>query len=349
MKYFVILLLFILNSLAFSSYASEPNYWSGPVKVDANRLNSYTSTMHTRFNDISENYQQNGIYFYSGLINSFGMKEVLDPSQQPIFCSPNDRSFTEAFFIAAFNARQDQHTEDSTNAIQASKDMLINFDSTNFGVDPFAVDEEIRNALINNSNAGTKGRFCYDINDYANKVNYRQAGAEQETFCGQGASFNYADDISGFSCSLALDAPLKVGETRFVRQLQNANSLTSTVGQGLLGCYQNEVTGRSEVSLLDNPDSCSSDNRQSCIRSCDWADNVVCDPRDMPNWGLLGQCAGIGTVIFKNDILEVNSNNGLSYNPITEETFGGTATMACQSLGGNSVEWIIVSQTCNKI
>lgn len=328
---------------------NDARYWteSRVNKVDPNRAytNSYIANMHNSFSDIRERYEEGGEYFYSNALNTFGQQEALNPQQEVIFCRPGDRNFTSAVVDAA--SRRNDSTVRSTywsGSYSPNGDFKVEDDSTTSGLAPDQMTSSIREALINNSNNQTKGRFCYDENNYAGRVDYRNPSATQATYCdpSQTAALTFEDEVSGFGCGLNLDIPLKAGETRFIRQLQDGQP---TIAQGFVGCYNNPSTGHPEVTLIQNPDSCSPSSRGECLRTCDWADQVVCSSQDMPSWG--GACQAVATQIFKDDTITVEASRAMSVDS-NGRRHQGQATMSCQMVGSQA-QWVVTSSSCTPV
>ena len=328
-------LLMSFSAIAADTGSGKANMWDGAHRETNSNPVTYTASMHNRFNDIKSNYEENGKYYYGDTINSFGFKEVLNYEEEMVFCGAGDENFSDAVRIASQMSR-------SADAGMASTLGDIRSDSTDFSMSPQNIDSAIKQVLVNNSNATAKGRFCYKTSD--SKVSYRQSGSATAVYCPAGTPLSYVDPVSGHSCTLELDVPLKKGETRFLRQLQTG---FTTVAQGFVGCYASTTSGVPQVKLVDNPEGCSASNRDQCIRTCDWADDVVCDPRDMPRWGG-GMCGAYGTVLFKGDVLEVNSSNAISYDSSTGTYYSGSAVMSCSLVSGKA-QWTVVEQTCSAV
>jgi hypothetical protein len=355
---FSLLSLSLFSSVSFSSIKSgdvaladrsnkDPIYWStAERRIKPNRSSVYKATMHNDFPNIRQKYEENSEHYYSENINSFGTREVFDATKEQLFCSGSGRTFSETVLAASRasnasrSAYQPPHTYTNKSG-QVGVGMGVRYDFGSFGLDQLTLDDQIGITL--GLNSGSKGRFCKKINDPS--INYRTANAGKQVYCDPSAteSISFTDPVSGFSCAFELDIPLKVGETRFMRQLQGS---FSTVAQGFIGCYQNEA-GFSKTVLIDNPESCTSSNRETCIKSCDWALDVVCDPRDMPRWGA-GKCAGIGTVIFKNDIITVDSTSRLSFDASSRIQYSGTAVMACSTIS-KSAQWVVTESSCSPV
>ena len=226
----------------------------------------------------------------------------------------------------------------------------VNADATSVGFTPNQLSSAIESVLTgSNATSNSLGRFCYREND--TKVDYRSPGAASAVYCdpsrvtAHAQPKTFTDTSSMQSCSLKLDAPIKVGETRFLRQLQTDSEIT--IAQGFLGCYKNQDTGSPEVVLIDNPPSCTKTNRADCAHTCEWAYQVVCDATKMPRWGG-GQCGAFGTMIFKDDVIDVSSVDTLSYNKDTNKQFRGEAIMTCAMISGQA-QWIVNNSTCTEV
>jgi hypothetical protein len=350
----MLLLISLFSSQLLASEGNEDSgqqtYWTVPSGDRATSQGGgvYSAALHNRFLDIKANYEENGVHYYSDVLNSFGFQEVLDPTQEVIFCGAGDKNFSDAINIAQ-NSSNGSHNRGVlvTNGDSGfiGEIFSVKESSETVGFDASSMDDAIKSVLQNNVNA--KGRFCYRETDQ--NVSYRRAGSSQATYCGSGQTQTYTDSVSGFQCQLALDINMKVGETRFVRQLQSAG--LPTIAQGFIGCYADPISGSPVMQLVDNPSSCSPSSRSTCIRTCDWAEDVVCNPQDMPRWGG-NQCGAYGTMIFKDEVINVNSSSQLSYEESTGTLFEGSAVMACvvvSSGASRSANWAIVSSECNPI
>lgn len=334
--------------LIFSSsylFAEESVYWKGERTNQTGAQKQYSAALHSSFADIKTKYEEGGEFFFSDNLNSFGEREVLDPSQELIICTDTDVTFSEMYMDTAKANSKGGYDNDYAGIgdVVVSSENAVKFDSASMGIPPSAFVQSVKGALVRN--VGSKGRFCYDLNDKSNTVNYRNAGAEKAVYCDPKIQNEivFSDSVSGFNCAVKLDIPLKSGELRFLRQLQTGYS---TIAQGFVGCFNNPQTGVPELSLIDNPDNCSARNRQACTRSCDWANNVVCDPRDMPSWGN-GKCKGEGTLIFRDDVITVKSSAVLSmFDQESGKSYSGEAVMAC-TMVGDKAAWVNTSSTCN--
>jgi hypothetical protein len=329
-----------LLALCFSGTAlsqdGEYRYWTDARVNETSRSKEYTANMHNRFPSIKDRYEEGGVYFYSDAVNTFGQREALNPQQEVIFCQPGDKNFSSAV-VEASSMRD-------TDSYSGSGEFRVKDDASTAGLSPSLLELSIRNALQNNANDQTKGRFCYDENDYAGRVDYRNPSSSQAIYCDPNSSstLDFTDEVSGFGCGLDLDIPLKAGETRFIRQLQEGQP---TIAQGFVGCYNNPSTGSPELTLIQNPESCSASSRGECLRTCDWADQVVCSSKDMPGWG--GACRAVATQIFKDDSITVQAYSAISVGT-SGVRFEGQAEMSCQMVG-NQAQWVVTSSSCNPI
>lgn len=259
----------------FNSHANEQkNTYFNDVRVKKEEGQPfYSATLHSRFSFRSD-YEEGGRFYYSDTTDSFGNKEVLDTESEMIFCGPGDRSFTDTVINAASRSRTSGYDT-------VDQEFGVKHDSTTVGFSPSQFEAEISTTLQNNANtSGTKGRFCYDESDASNRISYRKSGSESAIYCNQldFSAATFLDPISGQSCKIKLDVPIKVGSKRLVRQLQGDSSLT--VGEGYLGCYSSE-SGDPSLRLHSNSDECSLGNYAECSLTCDWAENLVCNPNEM--------------------------------------------------------------------
>jgi hypothetical protein len=344
------MLRFTLVFLIFYSlncFSQEGGYWSEDRRVDSGRVNNYSAALHNQMTSIRGRYEENGEFYYSDAINSFGFREVLNTRQEIIFCGAGDVTFSDLIQDVAASGRQSGYTDLPDLPVgQSGWTKGVFHSSTTMGMPFQEFVSAVESALINNANSQAKGRFCYDRLD--TNIDYRRAGSEDEVYCDTSDTVPpYTDTVSGFSCRLDLDVPLKLGETRYIRQSQ-LNEVT--VAQGFLGCYSNPSSGAAELVLIDNPDSCTPSNRADCVRTCDWAQDVVCEASDMPRWGPLNACGGYGTTIFKDDVVDVLSSPQLSLGVSTGTLYEGRATMTCSVSGvGESrvANWQLLSgSTC---
>jgi len=341
-------LICITTQLALAATANT--YYTGDSRVTKNTDSKmYSAALHNSFPSIKSEYEENGKFYYNGKINSFGFQDVLNSKQEIVFCDSNDRNFSDAVSDASStHAASYAKSYQSSGVKQGSQYYGIADSATTIGMSPEAMVDSIKSALVHNGVGVTpesKGRFCYKRTD--EKVDYRNSGSVDAIYCNADQEKEYVDPVSGYSCKLKLDVPLKVGQTKFIRQLQSENI---TIAQGFLGCYSNPSSGSPELELIDNPSTCSASNRADCNRTCDWADEVVCNPSDMPRWGPANACGGYGTVIFKGDFLSVESSSTLSYDAGLGGLFKGEATMQCvvveHSPGVRSASWAVVDSTC---
>lgn len=302
------------------------------------RPKNYTTSMHNQFPDIADKYSENGAFYFSNTVNSFGYKEPFNYSQEVLFCGASDRTFSDAVKIAASSAIDTCFSTGGRSCAGSSLNKM-RYDSTSVGPSPTDIEREVKAALVNNANNNAKGRFCYRLTD--SNIDYRASGAGAATYCQPGSEMTFADSVSGFSCGLKLDITMKVGETRYLRQLQGSKA---TIAQGFVGCYANPTTGVPQTVLVANPQSCTPSSRDSCLRTCDWADEVVCDPRDMPRWGA-GKCGAFGTMLFKGDVFPVTSSDQLSFDSASGKFYRGTAKMSCSMVNGKA-SWSVSNSTC---
>ncbi|MBE8233517.1 MAG: hypothetical protein HAW67_07240 [Endozoicomonadaceae bacterium] len=312
-----------------------------PVSSDAERLwpngrlkedlvqDEYITDMHQKFSSIKANYDESGAYYYRDGVNSFGEREAINTQEEVIFCSGSDVNFTNTMI----NTLKNDGSEYSGQLKQ---------DSTSFGRSLGEMEGSIELALVNNSTASAKGRFCYKQTN--SSVSYRTAGAESAVYCPQGTTIaSYIDPVSQKVCSLQLDIDLKVGEVRFIRQLQGGTQLT--IAQGYVNCSRN-FNGNPNLELVANGQGCSSTDRRNCNYSCDWAHKVACASSRMPAWGG-GKCKARPTTIFIGENLSVLSDYNLSERNQTDY-WEGNAQLAC-NLIGSAPEWVVTSQSCSRV
>lgn len=334
----VLLIVFGCKSYAEQSkntYFKEERVRKQEGKENASAF--YSATLHSRFSFRSD-YEEGGRFYYSDNVDSFGNQEVLDTETEMIFCGPGDRSFTDTIINAASNSRTSGSHVDG-------QEFGVSHDSTTVGFSPSQFEDEISATLQNNANTpGTKGRFCYDESDANDRVSYRRLGSEKAVYCDPNdfSTATFPDLVSGKSCELKLDIPIKVGSKRLVRQLQGDSSLT--VGEGYLGCYASE-SGEPLLRLHSNSDECALGNYTECSLTCDWAENLVCNPKEMPAWG---KCKGVGTLLFKNDSVVVKSVDALSYDPDGDTLYQGQATFSCR-VGSGGPFWSVSEPTCSPV
>jgi hypothetical protein len=349
MRFFIV---FLFVCSVKISYAGNPDYWSGrPISKESGRAtNVYTAAMHES-SSVRGEFKENGRFYFSGEFNSFGFPEVLNPEQQVIFCNPGDRTFSDAIRGASATRTLHPYQRIESPSYAPGKQTWVKETATTVGFRPSTLDAEIVSVFEGSATPvlppNTYGRFCYDPD--STDVNYENPATRTNTYCDSSTAspFTFVDPVSSFQCQLSLDVNLKLGQTRFVRQLESGTSSTPTVSQGFISCRQNNA-GFAVLELEGNPESCGPTNRESCVRSCDWAENVVCDPREMPRWGA-GRCGAYGTMLFKDDVLEVNSSAQLSYDEASGKLYKGSALMACvavESVGGLIANWSILESSC---
>jgi hypothetical protein len=335
-------ILAMLSSMfAHDVVASTPDYFEGERVKKTSRPVTYTSAMHHKFAN-AEEYERGGAFYYRDGINSFGMREAINTEQEVIFCSGSEQSFSDAMARAASIPPAASHVVSSTWSKGADVNFAVQHDSTSMSFPPAAMDDAIITSLTFNATSNAKGRFCYDI--ASPDVDYREAGAKDAVYCPADTSpIEITDPGTGETCRLELDVDLKVGETRFLRQLQGGDA--RTVSQGFVGCYQG-ADRNPTLQLVANPTSCTKESRDSCSYSCEWAHEVVCNPVDMPRWGG-GKCGGLGTVIFKDDVIEVNAHPNHSYDQTKGVLYEGKATMSCRMVTGKA-QWVVANNSCSK-
>lgn len=297
----------------------------------------YSATLHSRFSFRSD-YEEGGRFYYSDNTDSFGNQEVLDTETEMIFCGPGDRSFTDTIINAASKNRTSGYDT-------AGQEFGATHDSTTVGFSPSQFEGEISSTLQHNANSvSAKGRFCYDESNANDRVSYRRLGSEKAVYCDPNDFLpaTFPDAVSGKTCEIKLDVPIKVGSKRLVRQLQGDSSLT--VGEGYLGCYASE-SGEPLLRLHSNADECALGNYAECSLTCDWAENLVCNPSEMPAWG---NCKGVGTLLFKNDSIVVKSVDALSYNSDEDTFYQGKATFSCR-VGTDGPFWSVSEPSCSPV
>lgn len=353
MRHYTILIVAMITSLSLSTPAEATKYWPDSeerVKRSTHNISSYNPALHKTFSNHAD-YEEGGRYYYrgpAGHVNSFGQQERLNTDQEILFCGPGDRTFSETL-TSLYNQKNlfaELRTWYGDSAPATSSPFSVKDDSTSVGFTPAMFEDAVENTLLNNSNDRVKGRFCYREND--TMVDYRTPGAEKAVYCdpatgSHGQPHIFIDTSSLKTCEIVLDVPIKVGETRFVRQLQETSDFT--IAQGFVGCYANESSGLPEVKLIENPPTCNKINREDCARTCEWAHQVVCDAKLMPKWGG-GQCGAFGTMIFKDDVIDVGSVDSLSYNRETKKLYRGEAIMSCAMVSGKA-QWVVNDATCN--
>lgn len=333
-KFLPIAIMFVLSGVVANANAGNPQYFSGSRVQEVNRADGYTATMHNKFS-FSARYEEGGIYYYSDGIDSFGNRDVLDSSTEVTFCRPGDRNFMSTVKNAAA----------STAASPYSNSKGVKDDSTTSSFSPIQMETAISSTLVNNSNNQTKGRFCYDELDSSNTIDYRTPNAGAAVYCSpeRFTAASFVDLVSGKTCSLKLDVPIKIGSRRIVRQLQSASR--TTIGEGYLGCYANPATGEPTLQLHANTDNCSGGSGAECRLTCDWAENLVCNPTELPSWGF---CKGQGSLVFKDDVINVLSNPGVSFDPSTGKRYKGSASFTCRATGSGTY-WSLNSSNCTQM
>lgn len=338
MRFPVMVFMFLLLLMSSPVKAEDPGYqyWTGSRVNQVDRQRVYTTNMHTNFTGIRERYEEGGRFFYSNVLNTFGEREALNLEQEVVFCEPGDQNFSSTVIDAAGRR--------SASGYGSGARVEVTDDATNSGLSPFDLELSIEQALVINANDNAKGRFCYDENNYAGRIDYRNPNAASAVYCDPASSptLGFDDEVSGFGCGLDLDIPLKAGETRFIRQVQENQP---TIAQGFVGCYNNPSTGQPELTLIQNPQSCSASSRGDCLRTCDWANQVVCSSRDMPSWG--AACKAVPTQLFKGDSISVESSMPASVDS-SGKRFQGNATMSCQMVG-ESAQWVVTSSSCTQV
>ncbi len=327
-----------LGGFAGASVASDPDYFSGERVKTTSREPVYNTRLHKRF-ALADEYEQGGAFYYrSNELNSFGMREVLNTEQELIFCSGGEKDFTDAMFRAS--------TTSSSLAAYGDETVFtgegVRADATTASFSPSSMESAIETTLLSNS-GNARGRFCYKRTNA--QVDFRNPDANEAVYCPEGGVKTIFDMASGETCTLELDINLRVGKTRYLRQLNGENS--RTVSQGFLSCEE-DIDGNPMLELVANPDGCTrgEGGQDACNNSCSWAKDVVCDPINMPRWGG-GKCGGMGTVIFKDDVIEVNAHPNLSYDDESGSLYEGYATMSCQMVSGKA-QWVVASNVCNE-
>jgi len=317
------------NGSASQSRSSHTPYWSGDRVSKNSRGMEYTSSMHEQFADIRERYREGGIYYYRDDPNTFGQLVPVNTSEELIRCTSGAVTFT-AQMVASL--------QNNSGSIGYG----VKYDAASFGGDSSHMKSYIKSGLLANSNNTTKGRFCYRMSNP--KVHYRDSSAEDLVYCPKNTAVgSYTDEVSGKTCNLTLDVDLKVGEVRFLKQLQATSGVT--IAQGFVSCDKN-IVGNPVLSLVENGDGCDKLNRESCNYSCDWAQDVACMINDMPSWGA-GKCRALGTVIFDGETLEVQSQSSLSERG-EGFVYEGEAVMKCAQVSGKA-QWVVESSTCEKV
>ena len=327
---------------------SHPLFNGDIVKEDPDYSPGYFVGFHNSLDSrIKVKYEENGEYYYNNHgVNSFGLREPLNVEFEMITCDPGERSFQHVVADMIL-ASQDEGNSFSKECIgEGCIERFGVLDDTTSMPMSAQTFQNIVTAILTGTNAtnNARGRLCYDMDNNSGAMNYRDPQAAKETYCEKGQLLpEYSDPVSGLKCQLELDIPLKVGKTRFVRQIQAGGP---TIGQGFIGCYTNPSTGNSKVELVGNPSTCDS-NRADCLRTCDWAEDVVCESVDMPRWGGADgeRCGALATTIFKGDAINVSASAQLSYSESEGVVYEGSAIMSCAIVSGEA-EWIISEQTC---
>tara|TARA_B100000929_G_scaffold8378_1_gene7117 strand:+ start:65567 stop:66658 length:1092 start_codon:yes stop_codon:yes gene_type:complete len=326
---------------------SHPLFNGDIVKEDPDYNPGYFVGLHNLNSSIKSKYEENGEYYYNKYgVNSFGLREPLNVEFEMITCGPGERSFQHvvADMILASQAEGDSFSKECIGESCIERFGVLD-DATSMPMAPQTFQNIVTDILTGtNATNNARGRLCYDMDNQSGAMNYRDPQAAEETYCERGQLLpEYFDPISGLSCRLGLDIPLKVGKTRFVRQIQTG---VPTIGQGFIGCYTDPSTGNAIAELVSNPSTCDS-NRADCVRTCDWAEEVVCESVDMPRWGGSdGQrCGALATTIFKGDAITVSASAQLSYSESEGVVYEGSAIMSCAIVSGEA-EWIISGQSC---
>lgn len=332
---YVSIALVVASMLPSLALADNPTYFSGDRVVEVERTDEYTATMHNNFSFASK-YEEGGVYYYSSGTDSFGNLQVLDTTTEMVFCGSGDKDFMDTVNSVASSSVGSEYESGSSG---------INTDATQAGFSADEMEDGIRSTLLNNANSQAKGRFCYDESDSAGRIDYRTSGAESAIYCSPDdfSAATFTDETSGKTCSIELDVAIKVGSRRIVRQLQSASS--TTIGEGYLGCYANAATGEPVLQLHANSSDCSGSSSAECSLTCDWAENLVCNPVDLPSWGY---CEGQGTLVFANDVISVSSIPGLSYDTETGKQYTGSATFTCRSTDSGTY-WSLGESSCTEM
>lgn len=349
----------VLASLASSVMAEDsepPNthpFFDGAISNEDPSYNpDYIVGLHTRMPTIKTRYEENGEYYYNQYgENSFGMQEPLNVQQEMIVCAGGEQSFQHALQAMASAAAQRAAENgdiysDYCLGESCIETVGVTTDATSMPIAKDIFDNVVANILsTSNATNNARGRFCYDMSNTSGAMNYREPQAASETYCQRGEELPLiSDPVSGFTCQLTLDIPMKVGNTRFVRQAQEG---APTIGQGFIGCYTDAATGNAKVELIANPETCSFANPDACTQSCNWANEVVCNSDKMPRWGGPdGQrCAAMSTTIFKGDAITVSASPQLSYSSSDGVTYAGEATMSCAMVSGKA-QWVVSGASC---
>lgn len=321
-NYKMFLLFLVLSAMSINAFANEDESASRVNKGNYPQI--YSNSLHDEMS-IAERYQEGGIYYLRGTVNSFGEQEAVNTQQEVVFCTGGDETFTD---IAKASLSSTQF---------ADHDGLVVKDSASTGALPSQFISALENGLKGNS----KGRFCYKQNNP--DVEYRTAGAEVANYCAKGTSTGvFLDEFTGNRCELILDIDLKAGESRYLRQ---PDGDYRTISQGFVNCSNDGLT-QPELSLVSNPESCGVGGGGLCSYSCIWADDKACSGSILPRWGG-GSCGGIGSTIFVDDSLNVKSSSALSFNVISGTLYEGSAQMSCESVNGSAV-WVITDSNCTE-
>ena len=328
---------------------SHPLFNGDIVKEDPDYNPGYFVGFHNSLTStIKSKYEENGEYYYNNHgVNSFGLREPLNVEFEMITCDSGERSFQHVVsdMISASRAEGNSFSKECIGESCIERYGVLD-DTTSMPISPQTF-QNIITAILTGTNAtdNARGRLCYDMENDSGAMNYKEPQAAEEVYCEKGQILpEYNDDASGLSCELELDIPLKLGKTRFVRQNQDGSP---TIGQGFIICDSHPSTGNAKVELVANPRTCES-NRADCLRTCDWAENVVCESVDMPRWGGTDgrRCGALATTIFKGDAISVSASAQLSYSESEGVVYEGSAIMSCALVSGEA-EWIISDQTCS--
>lgn len=349
-NYIKLLMLFVVAAISINTFANEVDReHSNQSAIESATQNAaqsetgantssvsrgnypqiYSNSLHDEMS-IAARYQEGGAYYLRGETNSFGENEAINTQQEVIFCVGGDKTFTEV----AKESLSSVLILDHTGAVIK--------DSASTGALPNQFISALEAGLANNANSNAKGRFCYKVTNP--DVDYRTAGSETANYCGRGTSTGiFEDPVTGNRCELILDIDLKAGETRYLRQPAGDYR---TISQGFVSC-SNDGLKTPHLSLVENPDSCGPGGAGICSYSCIWADETACSGSLMPRWGG-GSCGGIGSTIFLNDAINIESSKALSFNVISGIQYEGSAQMSCQTVG-ESAAWVITGSNCSEV